>query len=334
MINTVARIYFTIAALAAAAAFAYNIGGDDRVGVTLLLFLMGTAALSGIVVAGAGLKDRALFVAEGAPITDVPVGVANTPRPSSWPLLGAVAAGLMVVGMAVGPGFVVGGLLAAVVAAGGWLGQAWRESAGWDASKSRRLDERYVAPLGIPIGTFIIAAIIVIAISRILLAVSKEGSVVIAIVMAVLVLAMFAILASRQHVSKGVMTAIVAITGIGLVGAGVAAAAIGERDIEPHEAHITEVGITAKDTQFDKKELDVPASEEFVIDFKNEDEGVYHNVAVYTEAAGGKPIVAGEPVEGIDDITYHFEIPDPGTYAYRCDFHANMTGTLVAKAEK
>src|SRR5436309_10466517 len=149
MINTGARIYFTIAGLALVGAIVYNIAADDRVGTTLLIFLMILSALTGVAVAGAGITDRALYVTEGSAISDVPVGIANTPRPSSWPLVAAVAVGLMAVGMAVGVGLVAGGFVATLLAAGGWLGQAWRESAGWNTARARRLEERLVGPFGI-----------------------------------------------------------------------------------------------------------------------------------------------------------------------------------------
>ena len=78
MINTGARIYFTIAGLALVGAIAYNIAADDRVGTTLLIFLMILSALTGVAVAGAGITDRALYVTEGSAISDVPVGIAKS----------------------------------------------------------------------------------------------------------------------------------------------------------------------------------------------------------------------------------------------------------------
>ena len=51
-------------------------------------------------------------------------------------------------------------------------------------------------------------------------------------------------------------------------------------------------------------------------------------------ASGGQilfAIVNGQPVQGVKKIVYTFSVSQPGTYAFRCDFHANMTGTLTVK---
>jgi plastocyanin len=169
------------------------------------------------------------------------------------------------------------------------------------------------------------------AVSRVLLAVNEHVAVVIAISAAVLTLLVFALLASRASVSKKVISAVIAIAGIGLVSAGVAGAAKGERKFETREPAITQLSLVAKNTQYDKNALQAPAKEKFEIRFSNEDAGVYHNVAIWTQQSGGSPIVNGQPLQGVNRITYTFEVPQPGTYAFRCDFHANMTGTLTVK---
>jgi plastocyanin len=331
MINTPARIYFTIAFLALVATIGYSIAEDDHAGTVLLLFLMGVALFNGLAAAGSGISDRAPWVAADAPITEVPIGPANISPPSSWPLVGAVAVGVMAVGMAVGAGLVIAGIIVAFIAAGGWLGQSWRESAGWNAAKGRRLDERLVAPFGIPLGAFAVVVLIVGAISRVLLAVNEHVSVAIAISAALLTLLVFALLATRASVSKKVITAVVAIAGIGLVSAGVAGAAKGERKFETKESTVEQLSLVAKNTQYNKTALEATANQNFEIKFSNEDAGVYHNVAIWTEPSGGSPIVNGQPLQGVNKITYTFSVPQPGTYAFRCDFHANMTGTLTIK---
>jgi plastocyanin len=331
VINTPAKIYLTIAFLALASAVGYSIIGNDRVATTLLLFLMGVSLFAGLAVAGSGISDRAPWVADDAPITEIPIGPANISRPSSWPLVAAVAVGVLAIGMAVGTAFVVAGIVGLLVAAGGWLGQSWREAAGWDEAKSRRLNERLVAPFGIPLAAFAIIALIVGSVSRVLLAVNEHVSVVVAISAALLTLLVFTLLATRPSVSRKVIAVIVAIAGIGLVSAGVAGAAKGERKFEPQEPAIQQLSLVAKNTQYNKNALIAPANAKFEIKFSNEDAGVYHNVAIWTQQSGGSPIMNGQPLQGVKTIVYTFEVPQPGTYAFRCDFHANMTGTLTVK---
>jgi plastocyanin len=243
----------------------------------------------------------------------------------------AVGAAVMAVGLAVDSGVVAAGFVVTLLAAGGWLGQSWREDPRWDTRQSLRLGERFVAPVGIPLAAFAIIVFVVGTTSRVLLATSKNVSVVVAIVLAVGVLVIFALLATRPHVSRGVITAVVAVAGVTLVSAGVAGAAIGERKFHPHEPHGTELLLVAKNTQFDKKDLEAPAGQKFTLRFVNDDANVYHNVGIYTALSGGSPVVDGEPVKGVAEADYTFEVPNPGTYGFRCDFHVNMVGTLNVK---
>jgi plastocyanin len=299
------------------------------VGSTLIFILMIVALLCGLA-SSPGINDRAPFVADDAPVTEIPLGVAHTPRPSNWPIVAAAAVGIMAVGVAVHADVVLVGFIGTLIGAGGWLGQAWREAAGWDAAKGRRLNERFVAPLGIPLGAIAVIAIMVVSISRVLLAVNEHASVVVALVAAVLVLVIFSLLATRARLSRGLITVIVTIAGVGLATAGVAGAAKGERKFERPESETTQLTLVAKDTTFNKNTLEAPAGETFQIKFTNDDSAVYHNVGVYTQP-GAKPVVDGQPISGVNKITYNFEVPSPGTYTFKCDFHANMTGTLTVK---
>jgi len=87
--------------------------------------------------------------------------------------------------------------------------------------------------------------------------------------------------------------------------------------------------------KFDKDTITVKAGSQVTLKFANNDTGVPHNWAAYTDSTastlipGAKTEVCTGPCE--DEIT--FTAPDqPGDYFFRCDIHpATMTGTLVVQ---
>lgn len=93
----------------------------------------------------------------------------------------------------------------------------------------------------------------------------------------------------------------------------------------PPEADVT---VTAQGNAFDPKEISIPASQPFGLFFRNLD-GVPHNVAVYTDSTAAEDVFVGEI---ITDAATLYDVPaiEPGMYAFRCDVHPEMTGSLVA----
>ena len=82
------------------------------------------------------------------------------------------------------------------------------------------------------------------------------------------------------------------------------------------------------DQRFVPARLSVAGGEPFAIAFSNEDDGVGHNVAVYTDDSAEEPLFVGEIVTGPTQVTYEVPALDPGSYYFRCDIHPVMDGTL------
>jgi plastocyanin len=82
------------------------------------------------------------------------------------------------------------------------------------------------------------------------------------------------------------------------------------------------------DQRFVPGTIAVPAGSGSVIGFSNQDDGVQHNVAVYTTEAADESIVVGELVVGPATVWVDVPALDPGSYFFRCDVHPVMTGTL------
>jgi hypothetical protein len=96
----------------------------------------------------------------------------------------------------------------------------------------------------------------------------------------------------------------------------------------------TELEITAQGTAFDTRCLAAPADQPFEILFNNEDEGLPHNVAIYTDSSASESLFIGETFPGPDDRTYPVDPVEAGDYFFRCDVHpTQMTGTFVVAEE-
>lgn len=92
------------------------------------------------------------------------------------------------------------------------------------------------------------------------------------------------------------------------------------------------VEVSAEGISFDESCLAAPAGESFTISFTNNDAGIPHNVAIYTDQSAAESLFVGEIFEGVDAMTYEAPALDSGTYFFRCDVHpGQMTGTFVVE---
>ena len=90
--------------------------------------------------------------------------------------------------------------------------------------------------------------------------------------------------------------------------------------------------VVAKDLQFDTKEIDLPAGTPSTVTLDNEDPGVPHNIAIFTDDTLGEVLFDGADIVG--PATEPYEVPelDAGTYYFHCDTHPTMNGSVkVAK---
>lgn len=91
------------------------------------------------------------------------------------------------------------------------------------------------------------------------------------------------------------------------------------------------VNIMAKNNAFNMSTITVPAGAQVTVNFDNQDSGVKHNVAFYTDSSASTTIYKGQVITGPNKTTYTFTAPStPGTHFFRCDIHpATMTGQFV-----
>lgn len=93
------------------------------------------------------------------------------------------------------------------------------------------------------------------------------------------------------------------------------------------------VYLEAKNYQFNRSTITVPAGATVIVHFTNDDSGTPHNFAVYTNSAATTLIFKGTIIDGVSSTTYTFTAPmTPGMYFFRCDVHPTlMTGSFVVQ---
>ncbi len=87
--------------------------------------------------------------------------------------------------------------------------------------------------------------------------------------------------------------------------------------------------VQAKGMDFVTKQVDATAGKAFTIAFDNSGGAAPHNVDILD--ASGKPLFQGSIVDPGKSTTYSVPALAAGTYAFRCDLHPDMKGTIVVK---
>jgi plastocyanin len=90
--------------------------------------------------------------------------------------------------------------------------------------------------------------------------------------------------------------------------------------------------VTAKSLAFNTKKIDLPAGQAITLTFDNQDAGIPHNIAIYTDSSKAKNLFRGAQFPGVASQPYAIPALDPGTYYFQCDVHNTMNGTVVVAA--
>jgi plastocyanin len=204
---------------------------------------------------------------------------------------------------------------------------------------------RFRVPLvfAIPFAAFAIIGLLTFGFSRVLLSVnSKEAATAIAIAMAANVLGACAYLAlkPKMHRASVVELLLVALYPVVI---GIAIAQLGITAGEAEEAHgghapapapAAATEIVAANTNFNTDTLALKAGEPTELPFTNEDTSI-HNLSIYPDAAAAQDktdvLFKGPDVPGGESTTYEIDPLDAGTYAFICDYHANMQGEVTVE---
>tara|TARA_B110000438_G_scaffold52214_1_gene52464 strand:- start:377 stop:1180 length:804 start_codon:yes stop_codon:yes gene_type:complete len=161
---------------------------------------------------------------EEAPVGQVAVGN------SIWPVFGALGVGSVAVGLVVHPAIFVLGLVIVVAVGVEWTMTNWSEKVSGDPVANAAVRENLMRPIEIPILGTVGVGVLVLAVSRVLLASSVNGAVWVATVVGLGIFGLGVFVSQRPQMPR------VAIRGILFVGIvlvlvlGIVAAVSGERE--------------------------------------------------------------------------------------------------------
>ena len=227
MTPTGSRFLFGAASLATIGAVVYGITQEGSLGTIGLI----SAALALFLLAGVNLYTRDADVSSMDPAaTTESAAAAPAPGPSLWPLVAAVGAVLLVVGLITYPVIFIFGLVALLAATVEWMVQAWSERASADTRFNEGVRGRIAHPLEFPILGAVALGIVIYSFSRIMLFLSKTGGPAVFIVIAALILLFGFLFAYRPSLRGGAIAGVMAIAAVGLVTGGIVAALEGERE--------------------------------------------------------------------------------------------------------
>jgi hypothetical protein len=249
MVTTGAKYFLGLATLAFGAAVLYGWstkGGEtgaltfglyggvgDHTGYTVFLFAAAVDVfLGGMIIA---FRDAdADAVATVARLDEVPE--VSAPRtPSYWPILGAVAVTCMVLGLVVSNLLFLFGAIVAIVVLLEWMVSAWADRATGDPDVNRRIRNRIMNPIEVPLFGAIGIVALVLCVSRVLLAVGEQASYIVAIVFATVILATASAFAVAPKAGRTIVAVLCVIAALGVIAGGVIGAAQGSRTYEKHE---------------------------------------------------------------------------------------------------
>lgn len=338
MLTSASKAYVGLAAAAFVIFMGYWIGvGGDRTGDVLLLGVVAAAALSAWAAAGGRVADLAPRVDPGAALERRAVpGPGPAAFPSTFPLVVAAGAGLLVVGAAYGAVFALLGAVAIALGLLGWFGQTWREHPSWSPQVGDKVATRVVAPFALPVSAVLVGVIVVGSVSRILLDITPHAAVAVSLLVASLIFAGCAIAATGARLSPRLLGVMTGVALLALVSAATVAGVRGTRDEEKRTLGIPQAHLTAQGTAFQQKQITVPEGR-FQLTFTNDDADIFHDVALYSAANGGTPYIAFTPFAGVGRQKYPaVDLAKlgikPGRYYFRCDFHPAMVGTFTVTA--
>jgi hypothetical protein len=218
----------------------YKGGVGDHFGYGVLLSASAISLFLGLV--STAVRDAdAEAVAQLAGADTVP---AVTPAGTSyWPAVAAFGVALTVVGLVTtAPAFVFGLITLGIVLVE-WTVQAWADRATGDPAANRDIRNRLMNPVEIPAAGILAVALVVVGFSRVFLSLSSENAVWVATGIAAVIFLVGVFAASRPKLSSNIVVGFLMLCAVGVLVAGVIAAAVGEREFHEHgeEAETHEV---------------------------------------------------------------------------------------------
>lgn len=209
-----------------AISFGWKGGVGDHLGYFVLLFFVIAAGwIAGMLVAFRDADPEAV-----AELNDGVLPPAQGPaRANYWPLVGGFGVAVSIIGLALNAAIFGIGLLLVVAATFEWMMSAWADRATGDPAANQELRDRIMKPVEVPVLSAIGIAVVVLAMSRIFLAVPKEWAVWVAVIVSAVVFVAAVAMVAVDKVNKNLVAGALSLGAIALLAGGVVSASVGER---------------------------------------------------------------------------------------------------------
>lgn len=257
MFKNASRFLFALAAFGYLAAVGYAIATDENpIGMDSVIGPLtlgwkgyvgdhvGYAVLIGLAACSVALGVLLSLLRDSDPDAQAQVvGLGTTPEvppPATvnyWPVVAAFSLGAVALGLAIGPVMFVIGLVGLTIAGVEWTVRAWSDRATGDPEANRTIRNQMMYPVEIPALAVLVIAGLVLAVSRILLALPSLGALVVFGLVPATILGLGALIVLRPRMSQSVVAGLLLVGGLAIFAGGVAAAIAGERDHGHDEDH-------------------------------------------------------------------------------------------------
>ena len=255
MFKTASKLFLALAAFGYVAAFAsaggtgeHLLGMDSLIGpltlgykgyvgdhISYAIFMgLATASLFGGILLSAVRDADPDAVVQLVPVDTVP----EVPAPSKvnyWPVVAGFSLGAIALGLAVGPTLVFIGCIGLGATTVEWAVRAWADRATGDPEVNQAIRNRFLHPVEIPAMAVIAIGGLVLAVSRILLALPKGGAYAVFALVPVAILGLGALVFFSPKLSPSIIAGLLIVGAVAILAGGVAAGIHGERKESEHE---------------------------------------------------------------------------------------------------
>jgi hypothetical protein len=195
---------------------------------------LGIALFGGLFVATAVLTGLGLAFGD-APSTDRLRQRDHPAQPAFWPLLAAMGATVLMVGLVVDTALTIVGLVVIAFAAVEWVLTAWSERLSPDPVANEDARRGLARPFELPVLAAALVAGPILLFSRVLLTSSRNAASFIALGLMFAIVAIAFIFYALPNLRREVMMGVMALGALALIVIGIVAAARGTREVEHHE---------------------------------------------------------------------------------------------------
>jgi hypothetical protein len=235
-----------------------------------------------------------------------------TARPSLWPLLAAIGATTITLGLATYRAIFILGVIALLGATIEWIVQGWSERASADPGYNTRARNFLADPVELPIAGAAGAGLMIFSFSRVMLGLpSKTATVVAFAIVAALVLFVGALVGLKRSASKVALAGTFGIAAVALITGGAIFGLNGEREIEAHHT----IGDIAEENECGPEETEadehasqaVAAKSNMAAEITFDGEQLTYDLPGYDGSSAGVTLQRSNP----NHVMFHNEADEP-----------------------